>query len=460
MPVSCKLRDGKWRIVGPDGKIEKNRKGTAVDGGGHSTREKCQKQARAINANNEVNDMAEKYECECIDCGYSQKTEEHCDKLKCPECGGQMRRKGRPGPGKNTAPINACVFEHGAEVTFTDDEAGDDRFSIVAYSGGIIAGHWFWGDVAFDLAGTKFDKKRTAVLEEHFSANRIGFTTKQDTEERIYVEGRFLSNERAQAVKKDIKDGFPMQASVFIVPSEIEHVKEGDEAEVNGLKLKGPSTVFRRAKIREVSMCSLGADSRTQSKAFAGGGKDQIQFNLTRKDEIMAKSDSKTIEELDAGQFAADYPELYGQVTEAARAEGKAEGEAEQVGRFKSIVEVCEDDYEMAAALFVEGKDRNGALEARNKKLSGQVKEQAEAAKLAAKTASKKVDPAVAEFSDDAADQQKKDEKPKTDEERFTEEFNADAKLAAEFGGADGLADYIAYRKADEQGLVHIAGGR
>ena len=43
---------------------------------------------------------AEKFQCECIDCGYTMESEDHCKDLKCPECGGQMRRAERPGPGQ------------------------------------------------------------------------------------------------------------------------------------------------------------------------------------------------------------------------------------------------------------------------------------------------------------------------------------------------------------------------
>lgn len=39
-------------------------------------------------------------ECECLDCGHKIKTEEHCDEVECPKCGGDMRRAGRPGPGQ------------------------------------------------------------------------------------------------------------------------------------------------------------------------------------------------------------------------------------------------------------------------------------------------------------------------------------------------------------------------
>jgi len=43
---------------------------------------------------------AEKFNCSCVKCGYKVTTDEHCVNLKCPKCGGQMRRADRPGDGK------------------------------------------------------------------------------------------------------------------------------------------------------------------------------------------------------------------------------------------------------------------------------------------------------------------------------------------------------------------------
>lgn len=40
------------------------------------------------------------FKCVCLKCGYSKTTEAHCNTLKCPKCGGNMRRKNRPGKGK------------------------------------------------------------------------------------------------------------------------------------------------------------------------------------------------------------------------------------------------------------------------------------------------------------------------------------------------------------------------
>lgn len=50
-----------------------------------------------------------KFNCECIDCGHKVKSDEHCADLKCPKCGGQMRRPERPGPGQPGKELDADV---------------------------------------------------------------------------------------------------------------------------------------------------------------------------------------------------------------------------------------------------------------------------------------------------------------------------------------------------------------
>lgn len=50
----------------------------------------------------EVYPEKQTYECECIECGYVLASDEHCRNIKCPECGGEMRRLERPGPGQQS----------------------------------------------------------------------------------------------------------------------------------------------------------------------------------------------------------------------------------------------------------------------------------------------------------------------------------------------------------------------
>lgn len=48
MPISVKKIKDKFRLVEPDGSIAKNKKGTAIDGGGHSSRSDASKQAKPL----------------------------------------------------------------------------------------------------------------------------------------------------------------------------------------------------------------------------------------------------------------------------------------------------------------------------------------------------------------------------------------------------------------------------
>lgn len=48
-------------------------------------------------------EKAKKYSCECVKCGWKTETDKHCKDLKCDECGGQMRRVERPGPGQESS---------------------------------------------------------------------------------------------------------------------------------------------------------------------------------------------------------------------------------------------------------------------------------------------------------------------------------------------------------------------
>jgi len=54
---------------------------------------------KEIEGDDEIEKSA-KFNCECIKCGFSKASDSHCKDLKCPKCGGQMRRKERPGAGQ------------------------------------------------------------------------------------------------------------------------------------------------------------------------------------------------------------------------------------------------------------------------------------------------------------------------------------------------------------------------
>jgi hypothetical protein len=304
---------------------------------------------------------------------------------------------------ENTAPAKACLFVTDGErhgVRFAESGSGEPgRFTIVGYSGGIIADHWYWGNLAFDLNGVKFAKSPTPVLEEHFTSYRIGVTTKQEITDAVTAEGRFLSNDRARQIASDLKEDFPMEASLFIHPLSVESVKQGASIEVNGLTLEGPGTVFRKAVIKELSMVVFGADSNTQSVAAAAGD-EQVQFTFVNKEnQTMAdqKETKLSIADLTVEKFADACPAVHAKIVEAAKADGR---QLEQT-RFAELKAACEDDYELLTTCFADGKSVNDALKAKCAKLATA---NAELTKAAQKPTTAD-ELAAAEFSDTEAQQ-------------------------------------------------------
>lgn len=202
---------------------------------------------------------------------------------------------------QNNAPINACVFASTSaaeQVMFVEDASAaagkKDHFKIVGYSGQIIPKHWFWGNLAFDLAGLSFQKSKTPVLQEHFKDKRMGFAEKQEITDKVIVEGKFLDNSNAQEIKKDMLSGFPMEASLYVPPSVVEYITEGASVQVNGQTLFGPGTVFRKAKIKEVSICVFSADSNTTATSLVDKNNSEIEFNIFKADQKQATTEIKT----------------------------------------------------------------------------------------------------------------------------------------------------------------------
>ena len=75
---------------------------------------------------------AGKYNCECIICGYTLSSDSHCSEISCPECGGEMRRLERPGPGKDgegTAKNKGSLGAASGAIPPVegDDKDGDDK---------------------------------------------------------------------------------------------------------------------------------------------------------------------------------------------------------------------------------------------------------------------------------------------------------------------------------------------
>jgi len=178
------------------------------------------------------------------------------------------------------------------------------KFSGIAYSGEPIQGHYYWGDVIFDLESMQIDTPLAALLD-HDTGRRVGVVTEfsNDNTTGLKVEGDLLSNQFGQQVAQDSDEGFPWQMSVYIDPASIEEIERG-QVVVNGRTLQAPITIFRGGRIREVSFCALGADGNTSAVAASHTPKHFTQpedTNVTEVEQAKA-AQAQAEQERDAAQ--------------------------------------------------------------------------------------------------------------------------------------------------------------
>jgi len=172
---------------------------------------------------------------------------------------------------------------------------GDDKqpkLKMVAYSGGIIKDHWYWGDLALDLSGIKYAAK-FPILENHDTHRKIAFTGKPILDNgKLEInpdKTQFVDTEVSAEFQKLSAKGFPYQSSVYANPTVVERLSEGASVKVNGITLKGPGTVFREWELKEASVCVFGWDSKTNATAFS---KEEVEIDM-EETEILAQEETK-----------------------------------------------------------------------------------------------------------------------------------------------------------------------
>jgi hypothetical protein len=162
------------------------------------------------------------------------------------------------------------------------EEKKKRKFSMVAHSGKVMLNHWLWGNLAIDLSGVSIGREKKPALREHNSNRIVGWTEgiRIDEKRGIIADGIFSEKTEDGREALELADeGFPWQASIYIPPLAIERVKEGETSEVNGQKLQGPGTIFRKSILREVSFCALGADEHTSATSLKDKG-DNIDLDI------------------------------------------------------------------------------------------------------------------------------------------------------------------------------------
>ncbi len=191
-------------------------------------------------------------------------------------------------------PKSSCEFVDTNSFAKIDTKGNVD---ILAYSGKIIKDHWWWGDLAIDISGAEFPKKFFPILEQHDFMRKIGFSAKPITDDnQLAIKNiTFVETSAAAEFQDNSKKGFPYEASISVRPSVIESLDENATAEVNGYKMKGPGTIFRKWVYKETSVCVFGADSRTKSKALAED-EEEIEVSLVNTKNDLLFEEGKDID--------------------------------------------------------------------------------------------------------------------------------------------------------------------
>lgn len=181
---------------------------------------------------------------------------------------------------------------------------GTRPFTGVAYSGGVITDHGYFSRVAFDLSTLSFDTPAPLLLE-HDRDDTIGVINQASIGATLAIGGQVFTgiDENAASVAAKADAGFPWQMSVGIFPGITEEVPAGQALQINGQTLTGPLTVFRNARVREVSFCAVAADSSTSATVFNANPESPSPQEPPMAD---AKDESSAVIDALKGQITAN----------------------------------------------------------------------------------------------------------------------------------------------------------
>ena len=166
-----------------------------------------------------------------------------------------------------TATAAADTLRLTAKADIKTDGAKTPRVEILAYSGGPMTGiPGFPGVSYLDLAGQLDVSGEIPILADH--QDRLGDIAGQGTAriERGTIRAAGILTQATPAGQQVValsKSGVSLQASVGFAVSNKEYVPSGQSATVNGRTVRGPVTIVREGKLREISLVPIGADPQT-----------------------------------------------------------------------------------------------------------------------------------------------------------------------------------------------------
>jgi len=257
-----------------------------------------------------------------------------------------------------------------AFVDLKDDDSKPPKLNMVAYSGKTIKGHWYWGDLTIDTGGFQFVDSKYAVLENHDTDRKVAFMGKpvvtEDHQLLANPNAEFVDTEAAKEFIKLSQQGFPYQSSMSVRPTKVERLEEGTEAEVNGFKVKGPHSIFRACKFREMSVCVFGWDSKTKATAYSKELVDlqyeekviNVEGNLSDDNRPKLKRREEVSKSMDLEELKKEHADLYDAVLKLGKEAAEAEFTKEKTALTTQLEALKVDNEAMSGkVLELEKKD-------------------------------------------------------------------------------------------------------
>lgn len=346
-------------------------------------------------------------------------------------------------------PVSAMMFNEaqlGIEIEQFKD--GDQKkLRIKANSGGIMQ-HWLWGNFAIDMTGVQIRKQRLPLLWDHDTNRIIGWTQKitRDEKSGIVAEGVFSkTTEEGKRAMELTEEGFPWQASIYIPPSAIERVEAGQSVMVNGRKLSGPGTVFRKSRLREVTLTALGVDEDTSASTLSAKSETVKAVLTETKPEPPAQQqeDAMDYSKLTLEEIKTNRPDLANSLS----AENKTAADEAVAAALKVERKRVQDIMTSAAALQLPDMGMKLANE-------GLAFEEAQA-KLNAERLRLNAEEAPGSTGGGSGSEELTPEQLSSlpIDERCKKEWEAKAELRQEFGSFD---VYLAFAKRAQSGQAQI----
>ena len=288
---------------------------------------------RRINAN---------YKCECTKCGKIVSTAEHCKDIKCPECGGDMRREDRPS--KNNVQNNkgeskvkldeikaTLTAEFGEEIVadWTDEDFQNEEKVTEArqakeakIEADKVEAEKVAKEEAEKVEADKVAKEKADKVIEEESTSKSKTVIKDDgsdvtTEESVYVT-RVDSKEVYR--RKSNNEYMYAEADYSVLQAKIEELE-------SALTSKDSEIEEVRANAQEIAKLKI----EHKDNEFTAEFKDEDWLQAEKIQEAVTKKETaeliaKNKEDLKENEFATDFSdEDYANETKVELAKIKAE---------------------------------------------------------------------------------------------------------------------------------------